>query len=205
MIRKILSTLVLLTIILSFCSCGKDNVSKDIPIEITPNIVNTTEQPTLTEPIENGIEKSEQTKQIEYSNTEEQVTDTLECTLAVKCNSVFSNTDKLAPEKLSLLPSDGVIFHGKDIIFYENESVFNVLSRELKKNKVHIDFVNTPMYNTIYIKGIGNLYEHDAGELSGWIYRVNGVVPSYGCSDYLLKNGDNIEFIYTCNSGKDIT
>ena len=90
------------------------------------------------------------------------------------------------------------------MVFYDGESVFNVLARELKKNKIHIDFENTPMYNTVYIKGISNLYEHDCGQLSGWIYRVNGKVPGYGCSQYILKSGDKIEFVYTCDLGKDI-
>ena len=60
------------------------------------------------------------------------------------------------------------------------------------------------MYNSVYIRGISNLYEHDCGELSGWIYTVNEKVPKIGCSQYILKNGDRIAFIYTCNLGKDI-
>ena len=57
---------------------------------------------------------------------------------------------------------------------------------------------------TVYIKGISNLYERDCGELSGWIYMVNDKVPGYGCSQYILKDGDKIEFVYTCNLGKDV-
>lgn len=33
------------------------------------------------------------------------------------------------------------------------------------------------MYNSAYIEGINNLYEFDCGELSGWMYKVNGLVP----------------------------
>ncbi|MDO4744477.1 MAG: DUF4430 domain-containing protein, partial [Clostridia bacterium] len=90
------------------------------------------------------------------------------------------------------------------VVFYEGESVFNILVREMKKNKIHIDFVNTPMYNTAYIKGIANFYERDCGELSGWMYLVNGKVPQYGCSQYILKAGDKVELVYTCDSGIDI-
>lgn len=35
----------------------------------------------------------------------------------------------------------------------------------------------TPAYNSAYIEGIGNLYEFDCGNLSGWMYSVNGVWP----------------------------
>ena len=78
------------------------------------------------------------------------------------------------------------------------------MERELKSRKIHFEFTINPMYDSAYIEGIGNLYEFDAGELSGWIYRVNGKIMSVGCSQYKLKNGDKIEFLYTCNMGKDL-
>lgn len=135
------------------------------------------------------------------NKTNENIT---ECLLSVRCDTILNNMDKLNKEKKSLVPKDGIIFPQTKVVFYAGESAFNVLSREFKKNKIHIDFVNTPMYNTVYIRGISNLYEHDCGELSGWIYKVNGEVPGYGCSQYLLNDGDKIEFLYTCNLGKDI-
>ena len=88
--------------------------------------------------------------------------------------------------------------------FHEGESVFNILRRETKKNKIHMEFVNTPVYGTAYIEGIGNLYEFDCGELSGWMYKVNGVFPSRGSSNVKLKPGDVIEWVYTCDLGADV-
>ncbi len=43
----------------------------------------------------------------------------------------------------------------------------------------------------------GNLYEFDAGELSGWLYSVNGWFPNYGSSRYQLKSGDTICWVYS--------
>lgn len=63
---------------------------------------------------------------------------------------------------------------------------------------------NTPIYNSAYIEGIGNLYEFDCGELSGWMYKVNGWFPNYGCSRYRLKSGDRVEWVYTCDLGRDV-
>ena len=57
-----------------------------------------------------------------------------------------------------------------------------------------MEFEDTPMYNSAYIEGINNLYEFDCGELSGWMYKVNGWFPNYGCSRYQLKEGDTIEW-----------
>lgn len=131
----------------------------------------------------------------------EQITDTeLTCSLSVRCDTAAGRTT----DKMSVIPSDGIIFPEQQVVFYDGESVFNVLVREMKKNKIHLEFVNTPIYNSAYIEGIGNLYEFDCGELSGWMYRVNGWFPNYGCSRYEIKSGDKIEWVYTCDLGKDV-
>ena len=36
------------------------------------------------------------------------------------------------------------------------------------------------------------------------MYKVNGWFPNYGCSSYYLKDGDVIEWVYTCDLGKDV-
>ena len=128
----------------------------------------------------------------------------LYCTLSITCNTVLSNMDKLNPDKAEIVPQDGVIFEKQTVEFFEGESVFNVLLRETRKNKIHMEFAKTPMFNSNYIEGIHNLYEFDCGELSGWIYRVNGWFPNYGCSRYQLKDGDVIEWVYTCDLGRDV-
>ena len=130
--------------------------------------------------------------------------DQLTCTLSVRCDTILVNMDSLDKEKAELVPSDGIIFAEKEVVFYEGESVFDVLVREMKQNRIHMEFVDTPIYNSVYIEGIANLYEYDCGELSGWIYRVNGWVPNYGCSGYELKDGDRVEWLYTCDLGKDL-
>ena len=128
----------------------------------------------------------------------------LTCTLSVRCDTILQNIDWLDSEKACIVPKDGVIFAEKTVTFYEGESVFNVLVREMKRNKIHMEFENTPIYNSAYIEGIANLYEFDCGELSGWMYKVNNWFPNYGCSRYQLKAGDRIEWVYTCDLGNDV-
>ena len=36
------------------------------------------------------------------------------------------------------------------------------------------------------------------------MYRVNGEFPNKGCSDYKLSDGDFIEWVYTCDLGRDV-
>lgn len=126
------------------------------------------------------------------------------CYLSVRCDALLNNMSRLDKAKHSFVPSDGVIYSKRTVKFDDGESVFDVLQREMRENKIHLEFVNTPVYNSVYVEGIANLYEFDCGSGSGWIYRVNGNVPGYGCSNYKLNVGDVVEFLYTCNLGKDI-
>lgn len=140
---------------------------------------------------------------VEPQNSE--ITDKeMTCVLSVRCDTILNNLSKFNSDKMDILPQEGVIFAEREVTFYEGESVFNVTLREMKKNKIHMEFVNTPIYNSAYIEGIGNIYEYDCGDLSGWMYSVNGWFPNYGCSRYELKQGDKIEWQYTCDLGADV-
>ena len=126
------------------------------------------------------------------------------CTLSISCATILDNMDLCDPEKRELVPEDGWILKPMTVTFYEGESVFNVLQRTCKQQKIHMEFVNTPAYNSAYIEGIHNLYGFDVGNLSGWMYKVNDWFPNYGCSRYALKDGDIVEWVYTCDLGSDV-
>lgn len=153
----------------------------------------------LTDPVPAG-----KPKPVEWQKTAVNKKEKLTCTLSVTCKTILDNMDIFNRDKLEVLPEDGIIYKAREVSFYEGESVFDVLLREMKNNKIHMEFEMTPIYNSNYIEGIHNLYEFDCGELSGWMYRVNGWFPNYGCSRYRLKNGDTVEWIYTCDLGRDI-
>ena len=125
-------------------------------------------------------------------------------TLSVKCDTLVNNLSMLNKEKHELVPGDGVVFAATLVTAYEDESVFNVFLREMKKARIHMAFRNTPIYNSAYIEAINNIYEFDAGELSGWMYSVNGRYPNYGSSRYQLSPGDVIEWNFTCDLGRDL-
>ncbi|MGX8795074.1 DUF4430 domain-containing protein [Fusibacter sp. JL298sf-3] len=153
----------------------------------------------LTDPIPEG-----KPQPVEWQDTEIDTSTEGYITLSVSCKTILDNLDLLEPNKLELVPEDGVIFPEKQVAFYEGESVFDVLHREMKGAKIHMEFVMTPMYNSNYIEGINNLYEFDCGELSGWMYKVNDWFPNYGASRYQLKEGDVVEWVYTCDLGRDL-
>ena len=142
---------------------------------------------------------------VEPENQEVNKGKTYTCTFSIECSTILNNLSELDPDKLELVPSNGVILPPTTVTFYEGESVFDVLQRVCKEYNIHLEFSFTPVYNSAYIEGIHNLYEFDCGALSGWMYRVNGWYPNYGCSRYQLADGEVVEWRYTCNDlGKDI-
>ena len=126
------------------------------------------------------------------------------CTISISCATILDNMDQLPEEKTDLVPADGWLLETVEVNFAKGESVFDVLQRVTRENKIHMEYSDTPMYNSAYIEGIGNLYEFDCGSGSGWQYSVNGWFPNYGCSGYELQNGDVIRWVYTCDLGKDV-
>lgn len=126
------------------------------------------------------------------------------CTISISCATILDNMELCAKEKLDLVPGDGWLLPEEEVVFYEGESVFNVLQRTCRQHKLHMEFMNTPVYNSAFIEGIGNLYEFDVGELSGWMYSVNDWFPNYGSSRYQLQDGDAVRFVYTCDLGSDV-
>ncbi len=128
----------------------------------------------------------------------------LTCMLSIECASIFSHLADLNEAKLAVLPENGVILSRLECRFQQGESVWSVLQRVCREQGIPLEASFTPVYGSTYVEGIGNLYEFDCGELSGWMYEVNGWFPNYGCSLYELKDGDEIQFRYTCELGSDI-
>lgn len=153
----------------------------------------------LTDPIPEG-----KPMPVEPENQDVDKTKTYTCTFSIECSTILNNLDMLDPEKLEMVPSNGVILAKTTVTFYEGESVYDVLQRVCKDYGIHIEASWTPIYNSAYVEGIHNLYEFDCGNLSGWMYRVNGWYPNYGCSRYQLQQGDVVEWRYTCDLGEDV-
>ena len=143
-------------------------------------------------------------KPVEPEDTQVDKAKSYTCTFSIECSTILNNLDMLDPDKLEMVPSGGVILAKTTVTFYEGESVFDVLQRICKQNGIHMEAEWTPIYNSAYVEGIHNLYEFDCGALSGWMYKVNGWYPNYGSSRYQLKDGDVVEWRYTCDLGNDV-
>lgn len=165
---------------------------------------NTTEAPTTERPVHQKPEKpatTEEPETTEQKPTEEQ---TYTCTISINCDNILKNWNMLDKSKQSCVPADGWILKEVEVEFKKGQTVFDVLKDITKKKSIQLEYSFTALYGSYYIEGIHNLYEFDCGELSGWEYCVNGKFPAFGCSKYVLKDGDKIEWKYTCDLGADV-
>ena len=126
------------------------------------------------------------------------------CTLEIRCDTVVDTSKLENPAVAPYVPEDGVILSATQFEFTPGESVFDVLLRATRGNGIHMEFREDSMYSGKYIEGINYLYEFDGGPLSGWMYRVNGQFPNYGCAAYTVEEGDAIVWMYTCDLGMDV-
>lgn len=110
------------------------------------------------------------------------------CEYSISCKTVLSHKDNL--QSNYQVPAGGKIYE-KKMKFEEGETVLEVL----KRTGIEIDVTKG------YVAGIDGLYEFDCGKDSGWMYRVNGKFPNYGAGKCVLKDGDKVEWLYTCVRG----
>lgn len=129
-------------------------------------------------------------------------------TLSIRCETVLDNWDDLDPalKEGDYLPEDGVILPATEYVLRPGDTVFDILERAVRYNRIQMEYEgsNQNALGTVYIQGIGYLYEMSCGPLSGWMYRVNGEFSGQGCDQYALEDGDVIEWLYTCDLGYDV-
>ena len=129
----------------------------------------------------------------------------IDVTIEIRCDTLASDLSKLEnPALESYIPADGTILPTTKVTVEEGTTVFDVLNKVCRDKGIQVESSYTPAYGSYYVEGINHLYEFDGGKLSGWMYKVNGWFPNYGCSAYTLKDGDVIVWVYTCDLGNDV-
>lgn len=129
-------------------------------------------------------------------------------TISIRCDTVLKNWDRLDPALRSekYVPPDGVILPPTKYVLREGDKAFDILDRAVRYNRIQMEYqgANYNSYNSVYVQGINYLYEFSCGPLSGWMYLVNKKFPEFGSSKYLLQDGDVVDWVYTCDLGRDV-
>lgn len=125
-------------------------------------------------------------------------------TVLAECSTVLSHMDIIDPavNPPEVVPEDGVIIARCEVSLPEGATAFDALAAAARKQRVRVDYTGSA-YGT-YVRGIGYVTEFGFGELSGWMYTVNGEFPDVSVSDRVLESGDMVEFRYTCDLGRDV-
>ncbi len=117
--------------------------------------------------------------------------------MEIRCDSVAGRDEAI--------PSDGVIFPKSELEIAEGASVFDLLRQAARESGLQLEYEGTAAGDRFaYVEGIAYLYEAQYGELSGWMYFVNGESPDMGCGAYVLSDGDTVVWQYTTELGKDL-
>ena len=149
-----------------------------------------------------GVSISDIQRPDDYYSVEEITSsaDTITVTMSIDCKTVAGRGD----EKIT--PSDGIILEKTEFTLPEGSTAYDCLIYASKKYKIQIEDSSKMLndHRSAYIAGINYLFEFDYGEMSGWMFSVNGSFGDVGCGEYTLSEGDNIEWRYTTNIGDDL-
>lgn len=124
-------------------------------------------------------------------------TETIRVYTQIRCDTVAGRED--------YLPQDGVILAMTPIDIPEGSSAFEVLQEACRLYDIQLEYEGGAVSKGFaYVEGIGYLYEYDFGDLSGWMYQVDGEFPSVGSGEYIVEEDDRIVWVYTLELGKDV-
>jgi len=120
--------------------------------------------------------------------------------LEIRCDTIAGRSDS------DNIPADGVILAPTAFDIEQGDTVFDILNEAAQTYGIHVENKGSSgnAHGMVYIAGINYIYEYDFGDLSGWVYHVNGITPSRSCGEYELSDGDRIEWLYTCEIGHDL-
>lgn len=120
-------------------------------------------------------------------------------TLEIRCDRVAGEAHDPA------LPESGTLLAETVFPLAEGETVYDILIQAAQQAGLLLDCRGTAGNGRLaYVAGIQGLYEFDFGDLSGWVYHVNGQSPDVGCGAYVLADGDRIQWLYSRELGNDV-
>lgn len=143
--------------------------------------------------------KADQKKDKNHENKKDDNSEYITCNVSIDCTSVRDKLDLLKPSVRKHIPASGIILKESKIKVKKSSNAYDVLVTACKLNKIAYDAEYSKVYSSTYVKGIGYLYEKMAGDMSGWLYLVNGKTANVGASRYTVNEGDTVSWTYTCS------
>ena len=125
-------------------------------------------------------------------------------TVEIRYDGLAAHPELLkAPGMRDFVNENGVMLERTEFTFSEGQTVLDALDGVLRANDIRYETKSSGV-TSVYVKGIGDLYEKDAGNRSGWVYIVNGRSADESASVYELSDGDEILWYYTYDYNEDV-
>lgn len=125
--------------------------------------------------------------------------------LSIDVLTILDHMDDLKAGLQKYVPEDGWILPKTQVLCYEGETAWDVMSRECKARGINVQSSYTPLYNSVYMEGINHIGEFDCGATAGWVYEVDGWIPNYSSSRYVMVEGEYLRWRYSCTGfGSDL-
>jgi len=118
----------------------------------------------------------------------------IQTTITIRCDSVAGKKEHI--------PADGIVLDSVTIEVPEGASAYEQLTAAARTYGIQLE--SEGGRRSAYVRGINYTYEFDFGDLSGWMFEVNGKFANTGCGEYRLSEGDAVRWVYSCELGKDV-
>lgn len=116
-------------------------------------------------------------------------------TISIDMKNILNHMDLVDESTQRFVISSGIVLSSTQVSFTKGETVYSILQRICQEKGIPL------VTSQGYINAIHNIGEMDAGKTSGWLYTVNGEVPSVGSTGYRVKENDVIAWRYTVIQG----
>ncbi len=111
-------------------------------------------------------------------------------TISINCNTIKDKVE------------NPVILDSAEFKINKGETVYDILLEATAKNKIHLETEGEK--GSEYVVAVNNIYQMAYGEMSGWLFYINGEMAMTSMAQYELTPGDKIEILYSTNFGEDL-
>ena len=111
-------------------------------------------------------------------------------TLSINCNVIKDKVE------------NSVIIDNAEFLINEGETAYDILQQAVVQNKIQLE--TSGAKGSEYVVSINNIYQQEHGDLSGWLFYINGEMALTSMAQCELKPGDKIEILYSTNFGEDL-
>lgn len=123
------------------------------------------------------------------------------CTFTINA-SLAAKNEELDKDVAALLKDDGMLANAKSITVKKGTNAGDAFKAFCKENNIVLNSEDGEY--GLFVKGIGGLDNGACGEMSYWLFKVNGEFSDVGAGSVTVNEGDAFEWIFTCDGGADV-